>query len=154
VRRNVLLDADAYHERLMRVLARADVVKVSTEDLEELWPDEPHLDAARKLLSNRTRCVLITAAADAIHVVTAGGVHDVGTVPVRVADTIGAGDAFCAGFLSRWIRDGHSVADLTDLRTVTRAATFAALVAGITCQRVGADPPRLDEISEASVLSW
>lgn len=155
--RRDLLDAEEdarYRERLRRVLGRADVVKASDEDLRLLWPDVEPVDAAKALLSERTRCVLVTAGADAVHVVTAAGVHDVGTVPVKVVDTIGAGDAFCAGFLSRWLRDGHTVADLSDLDAVRRAATFAALVAGITCQRVGADPPRLAEISESGVLSW
>ena len=118
------------------------------------FPGEGAVDAARGLLGGRTRCVLLTAGADAFHVLTEQGEREIGTVPVRVADTVGAGDAFCAGFLSRWTRDGHTVEQLSDLEAAVRAATFAALVAGITCQRVGADPPRLDEIPNASVLSW
>jgi fructokinase len=155
VRSDMLVDDEqAYRARLGRVLERADVVKVSTEDLAHLWPGEDVVPAARRLLSGRTRCVLVTAGADAVHVLTEAGELEIGTVPVRVADTVGAGDAFCAGFLSRWRREGHKVADLSDVHAAGRAATFAALVAGITCQRVGADPPRLGEIPGASVLSW
>jgi len=154
VRREAVADEDAYRQRLWRVLGRADVVKVSLEDLDFLAPDRAVADAAGEMLSGRTRCVLVTAGAEPVRVITAAGEEEVGTVPVRVTDTIGAGDAFCAGFLSRWRHKNRTIAELGDLDAAANAALFAALVAGVTCQRVGANPPSFDDLSRAEVLAW
>lgn len=57
--------------------------------------------------------------------------------PTEVADTVGAGDTFMAGFL-----DGF-VARSADLPT---ALTRGAAAASIVCSRVGAQPPTADEV--------
>jgi fructokinase len=66
-----------------------------------------------------------------------------------VIDTIGAGDAFTAGLLTGLVRrrlhrngriGGISDGALGDI------LDEAILVAAITCERAGADPPRLEEL--------
>jgi fructokinase len=54
-----------------------------------------------------------------------------------VVDTVGAGDAFMAGLL--WSL-------LSDRADVATALGRAALVARRTCERVGADPPSLEDL--------
>jgi sugar/nucleoside kinase (ribokinase family) len=58
--------------------------------------------------------------------------------PAHVRDTTGAGDAFCAAFLSRWL------ADIDDPRSrrpdLARAADFAARTAAKVVTRLGARP--------------
>ena len=54
-------------------------------------------------------------------------------VAVDVVDTIGAGDAFSAGFLARWLSQGADA--------VVDAARFAAEVASVACAQRGATPP-------------
>jgi fructokinase len=152
-RPGVAPDEAASRARLDRVLARADVVKVSTEDLEYLDPGVPPGEAARALVAGRTRCVLVTDGARPVRVLTAAGEQQVPSVRVEVADTVGAGDAFCAGFLSAWMRAGRPVEALTDPAATLEAAAFAALVAASTCRRSGADPPRLDELDQATALA-
>ena len=69
---------------------------------------------------------------------------------VTVVDTIGAGDAFTAGLLSGFVRRRvHRDRWLQELSEGTLADVIdeAVLVAAITCERAGADPPRLDEVS-------
>ena len=56
--------------------------------------------------------------------------HAVAAVDADVVDTVGAGDAFCAGFLSRWI-------DVRDAQTSLRAGADAA---GACVSRRGARP--------------
>ena len=56
-------DRDRYLARLSRVLARADVVKASVEDLAYTHPTMPAAVAAAQLVSERTRAVLLTAGA-------------------------------------------------------------------------------------------
>ena len=91
--------------------------------------------------------VLLTAGADGTWVVTATGEQLVPTQPITVADTIGAGDSFGGGFLAHWLLAGRTRAQLSDLALVVEATAAAQEVASITCQRVGADPPRRAELS-------
>jgi fructokinase len=63
-----------------------------------------------------------------------------------VVDTIGAGDAFTAGMLSGLVRRGLQTPD--QVAAVTEAALAdildeAVLIASVTCEHAGADPPRL-----------
>jgi sugar/nucleoside kinase (ribokinase family) len=58
--------------------------------------------------------------------------------PAHVRDTTGAGDAFCAAFLSRWLADiGQPRSRRPDL---ARAADFAARTAAKVVTRLGARP--------------
>ena len=70
-------------------------------------------------------------------------------MPVQVIDTIGAGDAFCAGVLT-WLADQvitsrERVLALTE-QELRSALSFASAVAGLTCTRAGANPPRRSEV--------
>ena len=53
-------DRDAYLDRFERILHRADVVKVSVEDLDYLCPGVPAEVAATTLLGDRPALVLVT----------------------------------------------------------------------------------------------
>jgi hypothetical protein len=45
-----------------------------------------------------------------------------------------------------WVRNGWTRAELVDLDKVSAAASFGIRVAGITCQRAGAEPPFASEL--------
>jgi fructokinase len=143
-------DPAAWRERLERLLGRADVVKVSTEDLENLTPGVDVERAARGLLAGRARCVLVTDGGAAVRVLTPDDEALVVPDPVDVVDTVGAGDAFCAGFLAWCTAMGFGREELGTIVSVREAAQFGALVAGRTCERAGADPPRLAELEAAA----
>ncbi len=66
--------------------------------------------------------------------------------PVAVVDTIGAGDAFTAGFASWWHARGRDRPDLADGTALTAAVTAAHAVAAVVVGRRGADPPTLAEL--------
>ena len=141
-------DEVAYRARLRRVLARADVVKVSDEDLAWLHPRRPATEAARGLLELGPRVALLTRGAEGALVITADDVVAVAAPRVDVVDTIGAGDAFGGGFLAWWHGRGLDAGALAELDAVVQATTFAARVAALTCARAGATPPRLDEVAD------
>ena len=140
-------EPDAYRARLGRVLARADVVKVSDADLAWLEPDLAAADAAHSLLGRGPTVVLVTLGSRGALVVTAAGVEEVPAPAVRVVDTIGAGDAFSGGFLAWWQRESLARGDLHSRDAVLDATRFACLVAARTCERAGASPPSLAEVS-------
>lgn len=128
------------------VIDRADVVKVSGDDLEYLFPGPELLVAASRLSTDTDSLVLFTDGANAVHVMR-GDVDVVLDVPrVPVIDTVGAGDSFSGGFLAWWLHAGLGRADLADLDRVAEAARFGIAVAGITCQRPGAEPPFAHEV--------
>ena len=139
-------DPPAYRARLDRLLRRVDVVKVSTDDVAWLDPDRGPVEAARRLLDGGAAVVLLTDGPNPVRIVTPQDVFGLDVPPVPVVDTIGAGDAFGAGFLASWSRAGRGRPELADLTAVTEATRFAIEVGARTAGRAGADPPTLAEM--------
>jgi fructokinase len=146
VRPPVITDRDAYVARLGRVIARADVVKVSDDDLAHMDPGTDPVDAARRLLAHGPSVVLLTRGGGGVTVLGDRGRRDVPVEAVDVVDTIGAGDSFGGAFVTWWVLGGHAVSELSDLDTTERAVRASIVVAGIVCTRRGADPPWRDEL--------
>jgi fructokinase len=142
-------DASAYRSRLAEFLVRADVVKVSTEDLRFLHPGADPADAARALLAHGPRAVVVTDGAGPVRVITAAGEQSERVPRVAVVNTVGAGDAFAAGFLAWWVGRSCSRADVTDPLTLRQATIAAVEVATATCAGRGAHPvglPPADQV--------
>jgi fructokinase len=139
-------DRAAYLRRLHRVLQRADVVKVSTDDLAYLDPERSPLAAARNLAVSSNTVVLVTDGPRDVHCLGPAWEMSVAAPHVVVADTIGAGDAFGAAFLAGWVHAGLARHELHERDTVADLTTLACQVAAITCERVGADPPRAADV--------
>src|SRR3954471_9639056 len=87
----VIPEREAYLERLDRVIGRADVVKVSTDDLAYIDPGVPALDAARAIRARGPAVVLVTDGARAVRVITTSESFEVVAPEIEVVDTIGAG---------------------------------------------------------------
>lgn len=145
-RPQVITDEVGYRERLEQVLHRADIVKVSGDDLDYLNPGADHMATARGFLDRGVHVVLFTDGAAGVRIITADAERVVPVPVVEVVDTVGAGDSFGGGFLAFWLSSGSSRADLTDIDKLTWAVSKAVAVAQITCQRVGANPPYLHEL--------
>ena len=145
-RPSVMTTTDVFRSTLDAVLARADIVKVSGDDLEFIFPGTDLLEAARKLQLQSGAVVLFTDGARAVRVMNGADevVIDVPRVPV--VDTVGAGDSFSGGFLAEWMNRGQTRHDIRDTDKIVSAARYGIAVAGVTCQRLGADPPRTVEV--------
>lgn len=145
-RPSVLSDDTVFRRTLAAVFPRADVIKVSGDDVAFLYPGMPAVDGAAELQRLSGALVLLTDGAASVHVLTASDHITVDVPPVPVADTVGAGDSFSGGFLAHWAMRDLTITHLQDLPTVLDAVRFGIEVAGITCQRPGADPPFLHEL--------
>jgi fructokinase len=97
---------DSYRARITRMMAQADIVKLSDEDLH--WfagpGDLPQL--AHGILAMGPKLVLITEGAKGAHAISGQHARFVPAQKVTVVDTVGAGDTFNAGVLAalhgRW----------------------------------------------------
>lgn len=94
----VIADRLAYLERLNAVLRRADIVKVSTDDLAYLAPGVTAVAAARELLDNGPAAVLLTEGPNPVVCLTPSSTFEVGVPATSIVDTVGAGDAFGGAF--------------------------------------------------------
>ncbi|HVL85703.1 MAG TPA: carbohydrate kinase [Pseudonocardia sp.] len=138
------------------VLAVADVVKVSSEDLGWLLPGADPVDVVDDWLGRGPALVAVTLGPDGVVAGTRAGLRlRRPGAAVAVVDTVGAGDTFSAallaglhgrGLLGAAARDG-----LAALDEPAAAALLdrAALAAALTCARRGADPPTVGELDLA-----
>jgi fructokinase len=134
-------------ELVERSARHAHVVKASREDIDWLYPGRAVDEISARWNALGAALVVVT---DGPHGATA---HRAGGEPLRrpgravsIVDTIGAGDAFTAGMLSGLVRRGlHVPARAADLSDAALADILdeAVLVSSVTCERAGADPPRL-----------
>ena len=138
IRPGFIKDENRYRARLDKMLDRADIVKISDEDMDWLG-----LTAA-DLLSRDTAIVLLTRGAEGVDLVTQSGTSRVAATRVEVVDTVGAGDTFNAGLLAGLNADGLldrqalRAASATDLHP---AVELGASAAAVTVSRAGANPP-------------
>ncbi len=150
VRPPLVGDREAYLGRLERIVANADVVKVSDDDLGWISPDESVERIARRWHASGPAVVVVTLGADGVFAIAATGRAEAGAPRVEIEDTVGAGDAFTSGLLA-WLsqREALNRASLERItvRELEDALAFASKVAAVTCTRAGADPPRREELA-------
>jgi fructokinase len=143
VRSVVMSDRDKYLAAVERWVAISSVVKVSDDDLAWLYPDQRYADVAKRWINDGAALVVVTRGADGLVGFTADGVVEVPGVKVDVADTVGAGDTVGAIVVEAMIEKG--ILNLTG-DTLKAVLTRAAVAAGITCSRKGAQPPYKHEL--------
>jgi fructokinase len=139
--------------RVERMAADADLVKASDEDLAVLYPELDTEAAARHLLGLGPSGVVVTRGGEGATWVGAEHTVEVASLPVEVADTIGAGDTFGAAVLDAlWGRGLLGADRRSDLRELDSAAVaevlaHAARAAAVVVSRPGADPPYRSELA-------
>lgn len=149
IRPGFIRDESSYRARLTRMIARADIVKLSDEDLHWLMGAGEIDTVAQALRDQGPSIVVITEGAKGARALHAGGVSVVAAQPVTVRDTVGAGDTFNAGFLAalasaKALRKGVLAAP--DPALIEQALRIGARAAAVAVSRAGANPPWADEI--------
>ena len=149
VRPRVVGDLSAYRERFERLLAYADIVKASDEDIELLYETHDLASAARAWLRRGPKLVIITRGEKGPLAAFGDTILERPAPEIGVVDTVGAGDTFHAGLLA-WL-DAKSlltpqgIAGLSEAQ-ISDALDFAAAAAAIVCTRRGANPPSWGEV--------
>lgn len=108
--RSSLADAALAGPWLRRLAERADVVFGGAEEFELLHPGADAVAACERLLEHRPAEVVLKRGADGATTVLATGSVEAPGLVVDVVDTVGAGDAFVAGYLSALL-EGEDVTE-------------------------------------------
>lgn len=89
-----------YPAVMQRVARQSDLLKFSDEDLGFFFPNTSEAGALQTLRGWNPRApIVITRGSEGATLYHAAGRADLPAFPVQVADTVGAGDALCAGLL-------------------------------------------------------
>lgn len=154
VRPTIMGAVDAVRPRVEELVALADVVKCSEDDLVWLYPDLTPSAVMARWAELGAPLSVVTLGGDGVTWRTASG--DEGRAPARVddvVDTVGAGDSFMAGLVSGLLDAG--LLGSLDARERLRAATLpdvepaidrALATSGITVRRAGAYAPTREEL--------
>jgi fructokinase len=138
-----------YRARIERMIARADIVKLSDEDLHWLEGPGDVASLARGILARGPKLVFITEGAAGARAITATQNRFIAAQKVTVADTVGAGDTFNAGALAALHQAGAltkaGVSALSDA-VLDAALSLGTRAAAITVSRAGANPPWSHEL--------
>lgn len=145
VRLNPQPDIHLWRQRINQLIPYADLIKVSDEDLELLYPGQDPEQIARSWLEQRCQLVFLTRGADGASVFSrAHGQQAIAAIPVKVADTVGAGDTFQAAVIA-WLTEHNldSVAGLQQLskEQISHLLDFASRAAALTCSKTGPELP-------------
>ena len=105
------------------LLERVDLVFAGEDEATlVIGPHQRAEDAAAELAALGPREVVVKRGAQGALSLVDGGVHTAPAVPVDVVDTVGAGDAFVAGYLAERVNGGSPAARLA-LAVTTGAFT-------------------------------
>ena len=149
IRPKFIPDPDAHRKRIVRMIAAADIVKVSVEDLDWICTSKSVEQITDEWLSGSCSIVAVTQGEKGVDVYAKNGNIHVGATTVNVVDTVGAGDSFNAGLLSALNSMGWLNKDFLekiDTESLRYTIEYATRVAALTVSKAGADSPWRREI--------
>jgi fructokinase len=149
IRPSFITDEAAYRDRITAMMHRADIVKLSDEDMEWLLGPGDMGQHAQDLITAGAKLICVTEGAKGVTGYTQSGSVFVAANAVEVVDTVGAGDTFNGGLLAG-LRAGDSLTksaldNLSD-DVLRDALALGVKAAAITVSRAGANPPWAHEL--------
>lgn len=149
IRPAFIKDTDSHRARMRRMMAAADIIKISREDLDWLQDGAASGELMQDLLATGVKLIIVTSGAEGASAHWKGGSVHAAALPVTVVDTVGAGDSFNAGVLAA-LRDKGLLSKeglaLLDEEALCAVLAFASRVAAVTVSRAGANPPWSHEL--------
>ena len=146
VRPSVMGDSERYRQAVEKWVAISAVVKVSEDDLAWLYPGYTADAIAQRWVNQGCALVVVTHGSEGLVGYTSEGRVGVPGAVIDVVDTVGAGDTVGAIIVEAVVQDG-----LFNLKgqLLEKVLQRAAIAAGITCSRKGAQPPYKHELVKA-----
>ena len=145
VRLNPEPNIELWRERIGALVEHADLIKVSDEDLNLLYPERDPQSVIEGWLEHRCQLVFLTRGGQGATVFSRR--HGTWSVPARtvvMVDTVGAGDTFQAALIA-WLTEQQldSVEGLQRLsrEQIDAMLDFAVSAAALTCGKNGPDLP-------------
>jgi fructokinase len=145
VRLNPQPNIELWRERINTLVEHADLIKVSDEDLNLLYPERDPQSVIHGWLEHRCQLVFLTRGGQGATVFSRRhGSWSAPACAVVMADTVGAGDTFQAALIA-WLTEQQldSVEGLQRLsrEQIDAMLTFAVSAAALTCGKTGPDLP-------------
>ena len=137
LRKPLWKDLAAAKEQMLWGLLKADVVKISDEEVEFLFGLSPE-DGAKHILEHYgVKLVFVTCgAAGCYYMNSAACGHVPGLDGIRVVDTTGAGDIFGGSVVHKLLESGKAPEELT-VDELADCVRFACVSAGLSTTRAG-----------------
>ncbi|MDP3898171.1 MAG: carbohydrate kinase [Mesorhizobium sp.] len=149
IRPGFIADPVAHKARMRRMVAMADIVKLSDEDMAWFGEAGTADEIAQRWLARGPKLILVTRGGDGATAYTARHKVNVPSRRVEVVDTVGAGDTFNAGVLASLHEAGlltkQAVPSLDEAQ-IAAALDLGARAAAVTVSRAGANPPWRSEL--------
>ena len=155
-------DRDSERVRVERVNSFSHLIKASDDDINWLYGLEPGSNVdqiAWDWIGDSAKIVFVTRGGDGASIYRNNKTKlDVASRKVKVQDSVGAGDTFCANTLAQLQQIGalgsgafERLAALTDKQLVD-IAKVSSVAASMTCEKTGAEPPTDFELADLLVL--
>jgi fructokinase len=149
IRPTLIKDKKKHMARLNRLMPLADLIKISDEDVKWMSGSDNFPKFAKAYLKKGAKIVAITRGGTGCEIFTKHHSLSLEAPKVKVADTVGAGDTFTAGFLT-YLSRNHLLAKKAmatiEATQLMHAAEYAMKCAAVTVSRPGADPPWTKEV--------
>ncbi|MGC9001795.1 MAG: carbohydrate kinase family protein [Dictyoglomus sp.] len=149
VRSNLIKDKVNYLKKFETWIGYVDILKASIADLTWLYETEDTDELAKYFLRRGVKIFLVTLGKEGSKGYTKFFSAFSKGKEVKVADTVGAGDAFMGGFL--YYLNSIGKLNKNFLESITKeelenALDFSNTVSALTCTKKGAEPPYLSEV--------
>jgi len=155
-------DRDSERIRVERVNSFSHLIKASDDDINWLYGLEPGSNVdqiAWDWIGDTAKIVFVTRGGEGASIYRKNKTKlDVQSRKVKVQDSVGAGDTFCANTLAQLQQIGAlgsgaftRLAELTDKQLI-EIAKVSSVAASMACEKTGAEPPTDYELAELLVL--
>jgi fructokinase len=155
-------DADAERVRVERVNSFSHLIKASDDDINWLYGFEPGSNVdqiAWDWIGQSEKIVFVTRGGDGASIYRKNKTKlDVASRKVKVQDSVGAGDTFCANTLVQLQRINalgsgafERLASVSDQQLI-EIAKVSSIAASMACEKTGAEPPTDSELADLLVL--
>jgi fructokinase len=155
-------DRDSERVRVERVNSFSHLIKASDDDINWLYKLEPGSNVdqiAWDWIGDSAKIVFVTRGGDGASIYRNNKTKlDIASRKVKVQDSVGAGDTFCANTLAQLqqinaLGSGafERLAALTDKQLVD-IAKVSSVAASMACEKTGAEPPTDSELADLLVL--